>query len=188
MRVIALLKPTSVLEIGCGNGVNLFVLAGRFPEIRFTGIELTEGGVAALNSVRALNKVSDTVRQFSPEPMADPSPFKRIAVLRGNAAALPFRNRSFDLVFTSLALEQMEEIRVEALGEIRRVARTYTAMVEPFREWNESGSQRDYIIANDYFSGRIADLPGVGLEPLLATVDMPTKLTFRPGLVVCRVR
>lgn len=188
MRVIAQLRPASVLEVGCGNGLNLFILAGRFPEVRFTGVELTSGGVAAVQSVRALKELPETVRTFAPEPVADPSPFDRITVVHGSAAALPFPDSSFDLVFTSLGLEQMEEIRVKALAEVGRVARSHTAMVEPFREWNESGPQRDYIIANDYFAGRIADLPSFGLHPLFATVDMPCKLTFRPGLVVCRVR
>jgi hypothetical protein len=34
-----------------------------------------------------------------------------------SAAALPFADRAFDLVYSSLALEQMEEIRDRALGE-----------------------------------------------------------------------
>lgn len=40
-------------------------------------------------------------------------------------------------------------------------------MIEPFREWNDSGSRRNDIVANGYF--------------------MPCKPTYRPGLVVCQV-
>jgi hypothetical protein len=61
-------------------------------------------------------------------------------------------------------------------------------MVEPFREWNDAPPSRDFVVANDYFSGRIADLPRLGLEPILVTNDMPAKLVNRPGLVVCHVR
>jgi len=39
------LKPNTVLEVGSGGGINLFTLAVMFPEINFTGIELTEAGV-----------------------------------------------------------------------------------------------------------------------------------------------
>ncbi|MGH7817101.1 MAG: class I SAM-dependent methyltransferase, partial [Candidatus Binatia bacterium] len=185
MRLIARLKPATVLEVGCGNGLNLFILAGRFPGIRFTGIELTTGGVAAAEAVRALPELPQAVQDFAPEPLLDPKPFDRIEILCGNAAALPFPDRSFDLLMTSLALEQMEQIRPRALAEIARVAKSHTAMVEPFFEWNATGSRRDYIVANDYFSGRISDLPGFGLTPVFSTADMPCKLINHPGLVVC---
>src|SRR5207244_378397 len=102
MGVIARLKPTNVLEVGCGNGLNLFVLAGRFPGIRFTGIELTAGGIAAAEAVCALPELPQAVQDFAPEPLIDPKPFDRITIRQGNAAALPLSDRSFDLVFTSL--------------------------------------------------------------------------------------
>lgn len=187
MRVINRFKPTSVLEVGCGNGLNLFILAGRFPEVRFTGVDFTWNGPASAQALRMLPQLPDAVRTFAPEPLIDVNPSDRIAVVQGNAASLPFPDHSFDLVFTCLALEQMEEIRTKALTEIRRVVRLCTAMIEPFREWNESGPQRDYVVANSYFTGQIADLPSFGLIPLLATADIPCKLTFRSGLVVCRV-
>src|SRR5476651_1584227 len=36
---IASLQPRTVLEIGSGNGLNLLVLAGMHPAVRFTGVE-----------------------------------------------------------------------------------------------------------------------------------------------------
>lgn len=188
MRVLEALRPTSVLEVGCGNGLNLFVLAGRFPEIRFTGLELTEGGTRAVEAVRRQPTLPDSVVAFSPEPPRDLAPFDRISIVRGSAAQLPFPGRSFDVVLTSLALEQMEEVRRDALSEISRVARAHTIMVEPFRDWNADGHERDYIVANDYFAARISDLHAYGLEPVLISDNMPSKLTNRPGLVVSNVR
>lgn len=188
MRAIEQLQPRSVLEVGSGNGLNLFLLAARFPHIRFCGLELTAGGVEAMATVKRLPQLPPGVIAFSPESLRDVAPFDRIGVIRGSAAQLPFPDGAFDMVFTSLALEQMEEIRSAALREIRRVARAHTVMVEPFRDWNEGGIERDYVVANDYFAARIADLPAFGLEPMFATDNMPAKLTLRPGLVVCRVR
>jgi len=89
-------------------------------------------------------------------------------------------------VFTVLALEQMEEIRNFALGELRRVAREFVLMIEPFREWNQSAIRRDYIIANDYFSGSVADLPSYGLQPMYAD-EIPAKLARGTGVVLARV-
>jgi ubiquinone/menaquinone biosynthesis C-methylase UbiE len=188
MRAIARLKPRTVLEVGSGNGLNLFILAARFPEIHFMGLELTAGGVVAANRVRAMAELPEILVTFAPEPPIDLKPFDRIVIVQGNAAALPFVDASFDLVITALALEQMEPIRHQALAEIRRVASTYTAMVEPFFDWNATGPQRDYIIANDYFSGSVAELERVGLAPFYMTGDMPSKLTIRPAFVVCRTR
>ena len=187
MRTIERLAPRRVLEVGCGNGLNLFLLGGRFPEIHFAGVELTAGGTSAFARVSRLPELPRPVRDFSPEPLRDTQLASRITFTRGDAALLPFRDAAFDLVFTALALEQMEPIRDRALRELRRVARSHVAMIEPFREWNDEGCARDYIVANDYFSGRIADLPGLGLHPLFATADMPSKLINHPGLVVCRV-
>jgi hypothetical protein len=44
IRLIERVQPRRVLEVGCGNGINLILLAGRFPEIRFAGVELTDSG------------------------------------------------------------------------------------------------------------------------------------------------
>jgi len=186
VRLIEQLRPANVLEVGCGNGLNLLVLSSCFPEIRFTGVELTAGGVGALEAVRTREIFPPSIEAFSPIPLHDKEAFRLITSMQGNAAALPFANRSFDMVFTSLALEQMEEVREKALSEIARVARNHTAMLEPFHEWNEMGSRRDYILANDYFAGKISDLALFGLEPVYITADMPAKLTFQPGMVVCR--
>jgi SAM-dependent methyltransferase len=187
MRVIDHLRPRRVLEVGCGNGLNLFVLAGRFPEIAFTGLELTAGGAAACARVRRLPEVPAEIQGFSPEPVREPSAGRRIAFVRGDAGALPFVSDHFDLVFTSLALEQMEPIRERALRELRRVSAAHVAMVEPFREWNAEGPSRNFVVSNDYFAGRISDLPQLGLQPVFVTNDMPAKLLNRTGLVVCRV-
>src|SRR5690606_29795259 len=44
VRVIERLKPRRVLEVGCGLGIHLILLACRFPEIQFAGVELTGEG------------------------------------------------------------------------------------------------------------------------------------------------
>jgi len=186
VHLLKRLRPVTVLEVGCGNGLNLLVLSSCFPEIRFVGVEFTAGGARAFQAIRSRATLPPFIERFSPVPILDSHAFQRVSVVQGNAAMLPFPNQSFDLVFTSLALEQMEEIRRMALSEVARVARSHVAMLEPFHEWNEAGSRRDYIIANDYFAGRIADLPLLGLEPVYVTADMPSKLTFQPGMVVCR--
>jgi SAM-dependent methyltransferase len=184
MRAIAHLQPRSVLEVGCGNGVNLFPLACRFPEIAFSGLDFTEGGMAAARVGCEEPTLPHAFESFSPEPIVDRSAHRRINFVRGSGGSLPFRDASFDLVFTALALEQMERIRDDALYELARVTRRLVVMLEPFAEFNAGGLPRTYIAAYDYFRGRIADLPSFGLRPFIVTGDMPAKVTLKPVLVV----
>ncbi|MCC6849319.1 MAG: class I SAM-dependent methyltransferase [Deltaproteobacteria bacterium] len=188
MRAVALLRPASVLEVGCGNGLNLLVLACRFPATRFAGVELTDGGVATARAVQEETELPAVLRRFAPEPLFDSAAHRRVDFRRGSAAELPFAADAFDLVYSSLALEQMEEIRGRALGEMARVAAHHTLMLEPFWDCNDRGLRRDYLLARDHFRGRIDELPRHGLEPTLVTDDLPGEIWLQPCLVVCRKR
>jgi hypothetical protein len=100
---------------------------------------------------------------------------------------LPFSPKSFDLVFTIQALEQMEAIREEVLSNIASASAGYVAMFEPFADWNSSLGRRAKIKMSNYFAARIDDLPSYGLLPVFATDDMPMKVNYGVGLVVASV-
>ena len=185
MRVIDWLKPKSVLEVGFGNGVNLLTLACRFPQVSFAGLELTKSGLIRAKAVQEQPQLPMALQQFSPEPPRELIAHRTIEFRQGSAAQIPFAENSFDLVFSSLALEQMERIRPQALAEFARVARRHTVMLEPFRDTNRSGFPREYILAWDYFRGSIRELKTHGLLPILVTDDMPTETWLKPCLVVC---
>jgi ubiquinone/menaquinone biosynthesis C-methylase UbiE len=185
-RTIERLKPRKVLEVGAGNGLNILILAARFPETHFTGLELTAGGVQAAVRVRRMPELPRVLKEFSVDPPRSQAAHGSVDLIQGTAATLPFGDASFDLVFTVLALEQMEEIRQVAVRELRRVSRKFVLMIEPFREWNQSAVRRDYIIANDYFSGSVADLPSQGLQPIYAD-EIPEKLARGTGVVLAKV-
>lgn len=189
IRAIEKLRPRSVLEIGCGNGINLMLLACRFPEIAFTGIELTqEGHEAARAFQNAHTELPEHLRAFAPEPLTDPAGFRRITFLQGSAAALPFAPGAFDLAITVLALEQMERFRAQALSEIARVVRSHTVMIEPFEDVNGGFWPRLNVRLRGYFRGRLADLGDFGLEPLVACADFPQKYILRAALVLSAKR
>jgi SAM-dependent methyltransferase len=188
MKTIALLQPRTVLEVGCGNGINLLTLAGVFPDIRFAGVELTAGGHAVGQSVRDEPELPDVLRRFSPEPIVDPRAHRRITFHRASAGELPVADGAFDLVYSSLALEQMEQIRGAALREMARASGRHTLMLEPFSECNESGLRREYVVSRDHFRGRVDELPSYGLDPVLVTDDVPGEIWLQPCLVVCRKR
>jgi SAM-dependent methyltransferase len=173
IRFIERLQPRRVLEVGCGNGINLILLAGRFPEVEFSGVELTEAGHRAARALQQQDELPPALRAFAPLPLADPTAFRSIDFRQGNATRLPFADGAFDLVITVLALEQMERVRRQALGEIARVAARHTLMIEPFRDVNRAFWPRVNVLQRDYFRGRIAELRDHGLEPVLALDDYP---------------
>jgi SAM-dependent methyltransferase len=188
IRFIERLRPGRVLEVGCGNGINLILLAGRFPEIAFTGIELTEAGHRAARSLQEERDLPQSLRDYAPLPLADPTAFRRIRFCQGNATSLPFGDGEFDLVITVLALEQMERVRPQALREVARVARRHTLMIEPFREVNSAFWPRLNVLRHNYFTGRIAELSGYGLSPVLALSDFPQESFLKVCAVVSEKR
>jgi hypothetical protein len=163
------------------------VLSMQFPEVRFSGVELTEAGVAAARTFADDPGIVHQLTSFSPAPLRDPAAPRRLDLRQGSADALPVPDKSVDMAITVLALEQMERIRATACIELARVARQHVVMIEPFLDWNMDGHRRDYIARHDYFTGRIQELRRYGLEPIVATADMPNKLSFRAGLVVATV-
>jgi SAM-dependent methyltransferase len=183
-RVIERVRPRQVLEVGCGNGINLILLAGRFPAIRFAGIELTEAGHRAASSLQQADELPAGLSEYAPLPVADPAAFRRIDFHQGNATGLPFADGEFDLVITVLALEQMERVRQQALGEIARVARRRTLMIEPFRDVNSQFWPRLNVLRRDYFRGSIAELRSYGLQPVLALNDFPQESLLKICVVL----
>jgi ubiquinone/menaquinone biosynthesis C-methylase UbiE len=183
-EVIQTLAPESVLEIGCGNGINLLTLSAKYPGVEFSGLELTQGGVDAAASVIEKKSLPEALTKFAPFDLCDLSAPSRVKVCQGSAIELPYANASFDLVMTSLALEQMEDLRDAAMREIVRVAKRWVVMLEPFHEVNKAGWRRRYVRAYDYFQGAIADLPQYGLHVEQIVSDMPHKSILGTALVI----
>jgi len=186
MRLLEKLQPTDVLEVGSGMGLNLCILAARFPNIKFTGIELTVAGDEVARAFRAMPKLPQQFSQFSPLPLLDDGAHQRIELHQGSAAQLPFKKGSFDLVYSIQALEQMESIRDQVLTQIANVCSGHVAMFEPFADWNSDPVRRARISSRGYFAAGFADLPKYGLEPVFTSGDMPSKLGYGVGLVVAR--
>jgi len=183
-KAIEQLAPKKVLEVGCGNGINLLMLAGRFPDIEFTGVELTKEGHQAALTFQKKDTFPESMRSYAPQPLLDDTAFRRIRFLQGSAESLPLADNEVDLVYTVLALEQMERIRNKALSEVARVAKKNTVMIEPFRDVNRCGWERANVIRRNYFRGNIQDLPNYGLKPVTVTSDFPQEVFLKACAVV----
>ena len=187
MALIAATRPRSVLEVGAGSGQNLLSLGPVFPDIAFSGIELTEQGVARARSVQSHKHLPEIIKRYSPFPIADDTAHRKVDFQQGDATALPFADGAFELVFSRLALEQMELVRERAVAEMVRVSAGHVLMVEPFADFNDDRRRRLAQRAKNYFSMRLDELPGARLEPLVVFTDWPQKISEGVGLVYCRV-
>lgn len=175
MKLINKIKPKSVLDIGCGNGERLLQLACRFPEVKFTGVDLTQGGIDTAKNIQTFDELPESLVNISPETLIDLKAHKNIEFICASAKNLPFDDNSFDLVYTSLALEQMELIREEVLKEIYRVSNQYVSFYEAFKEYNQSLQHRAYIYGEGYFKGSIDDLKKLSFRNIEVIDNIPQK-------------
>jgi len=103
------LRCTSVLEIGCGTGIDLRL----FPEsIEIKGVDLNEKALA-----------------ISKENLP------RLDIKKSSIADLPFEDSSIDFVFTHQLLNYLEDdILEKGISEMYRVAKRYIMNCERFEE------------------------------------------------------
>lgn len=185
-RAIRATGARSVLEVGSGNGNLVLALAGMFPEVRFAGVELTSSGIKSAQALLAFEEMPDEFLTSSPASIVDRTAHHRVQFTQGSADALPFRNREFSLVYTRLALEQMESIRSAALTEVTRVADETVVLIEPWKDFNLDEPGRTYIRRQGYFAASAKDLRRYGFGPVLVSDDIPQKVQFKAGPVVAR--
>lgn len=186
-KLFDILNPASVLEAGAGNGINVFILASSFPGTRFTGLELTAPGVARMRQVITEAVIPNALATYTPLPLRDRAAHGRVEVSHGSAGAMPYPDKRFDVALTFTALEQMNTISAQALAELRRVARRYVVMVEPFPEFNTTPLRSTYVRSKDYWSVPVARLASHGLVPVAVYGDVPHKLRLGVGVVVAKV-
>ena len=93
----------SVLEIGCGVGAQLKILAKRFPDTYFTGVDFAPEQIAAATILLAAEIAAG-----------------QVTLIEGSAYEIPFSDRTFDGVFICWVLEHLEN-PAAAIREAARV-------------------------------------------------------------------
>lgn len=98
-------KPLKLLDVGCGDGVALYLLNKRLPNLELYGIEPEE---------KAINILKTKV------PKAE--------VKQGLAYPLPYEDNYFDIVISSDVIEHVEDAE-EMLREMKRVAKPEATVI-----------------------------------------------------------
>jgi SAM-dependent methyltransferase len=108
------LRPDDVvLDVGCGRGFVLLAAAKRLPEGKAVGIDIWNASDQSGNSRDA------TMRNAAAEGVSD-----RVEIVNADARRMPFGDRTFRAVVSSLALHNIaaRSERQKAIEEIVRVA------------------------------------------------------------------
>ena len=168
---VELKRGAHVLDVGCGTGFPLIELAERLgPASRVCGIDPWSAALARARFKARVRRVEN------------------VAVVGGDAGALPFPDARFDLIVSNLGVNNFEKPEA-ALGEIRRVARPGSKLA---LTTNLKGHMKEFY---DVFEETLAEVgDGKALGALKAhvnhraTVEKLTALLEGCGFRLARVR
>lgn len=180
------LAPTSVLELGSGSGRQLLYLATKFPSLELVGCELANSGVTLARKLTKTEHLSAGLLRWLDLEPSDPVNFSNVTFVQGNAAHLHFQPKSFDMLISVLALEQMHTCLDQVLYEIRRVSRRFAIFIEPFKEANDAYGLA-CLIGRNYFRADISYFERRGFE-YIGSVKLPNKLDFGASLVMMKIK
>lgn len=97
----------NILEVGCQWAENIMAVEMKYPDKKIVGIDTDK---------ETINEAQDYVKA---------------ELIYGNATKLPFKDKSFDVVFTNALFCMLKEEDVEpALREIKRVAKKQMIFIE----------------------------------------------------------
>jgi len=139
-------SPARVLEVGCGQGWLLALIADALPDAALDGLDVRADAI-------------ELAREVAP----------RARVVVGDAAALPYGDASFDVVVCSEVLEHVDD-PARVLAEIRRVGRGHAVISVPHEPWFWSANllRGKYLRTLGNFPGHLHHFTARSLRRLLA--------------------
>lgn len=99
LEKIKLKKPSSILDVGCGDGFYLYLLHSLFPKAKIIGVDIDR------------NAIKSAIRNTKG---------RDVRLKYGNVCDLKFKDNSFDVVLASEVLEHLKEDK-KGLKNIYRV-------------------------------------------------------------------
>lgn len=156
--------PQRVLEVGAGYGRTLFPLSRAFPNAEFWGLEYSNAGPRNARTYEGCmtSEIDAIAARLAPLRKKD-----RLAAdfRSGDARKLPYEDKSFDVAYTNLVLEQIPspEDHDRVFREIRRVTRGLCCFLEP---WGDAQTwlTMPYLRHVDYFRQSYRKLDTLGYK------------------------
>lgn len=139
-------RPVEVLEVGCGNGTNLMVLARALGDkVRLRGIDISserlkQGRAYWRDRLDGVEMVEDSATTLSTQA-----------------------DGSADVVFSLHGLEQIPYAVDDCLKSMARVTRDRVVFVEPVWEY-ANPTQKLYTLVGDQLRTLLPSIPQCGLE------------------------
>ena len=131
---ISLYHPTSVLEVGCNCGPNLYQLAKRLPQAQLVGVDINVAAVDAGNQFLLRAGITNA---------------KLTAAKARDLSILP--SGYYDIVFTDAVLIYVGPRDIEeTVKQMLRIASKVVVVLERFREGNMRGTYRYGCWERDY--------------------------------------
>jgi phospholipid N-methyltransferase len=134
LQAISKFSPSSsILEIGCNCGPNLYLLAREYPNARIEGIDINTVAVETGNKLFKQEGIKNVKMQF------------------GKADELSqFKNNEFDIVFTDAVLIYIGPDKIKkVMNEIIRITQKALILIE----WHYELPQNDYSGLGVYYYG-----------------------------------
>lgn len=138
----------TILEVGSGTGLNLLHLAPMFPDVQFYGVELTQSGIDHSKRVFA-----HPPKEF--ELAHQHGEIKNVHLIKGNIlrdeTINELKKTQFDLVFTSLVLEQLNNYLDVVFTNIFKLDFTHFLFNEQWFNFNFDVARFRHLLMFDYF-------------------------------------
>jgi ubiquinone/menaquinone biosynthesis C-methylase UbiE len=149
-------SPSSILEIGCNCGPNLYVLAKKFPDAEIRGIDINSMAVQKGNEWFAQEGISN------------------VKLSLGKADDLrQFQDKCFDVVFTDAVLIYIGPDKIKkVIGEMLRVTRKALILLE----WHCSNSNLLGVYVGHWMRDYVALLKEFIPEEKIKVTKMPKEL------------
>lgn len=177
--------PMKILEIGAGYGRILYPISSLFPGAECYGIEYSKQGPETARSYP--DKFAEEIKAVA-ERVGPYSPPKVVQFNQGDGKALPFPDKSMDVCYTNLVLEQIpapQDHRAFLL-EAKRVSRGVCCFLEPWAD-AQNIVTLGYLKYMDYFHEKAALLEELGFKDVKITLlPFHANLKFKYGYVVAK--
>ena len=186
---ISRFNPESILDMGCGRGLFLLALAALHPSIsKLCGIELSPKGVEYAHKLLADPPVVTlkVLTGLSESDVRERLVGRDIEIIQGSIRSLPYKDNSFDFVYSNSVIEQFPRDYMLPFKEAYRVTSKAAFFSEPFREADRNIFRRMHLKNIDYFNASYHEVEKTGFTVDSFSVPFFQKFAFNTGALVCK--